>query len=157
MLRMRVSLVVICVCLGVAACDPGRLYSIPGAKIIRADGVAYVAIIADGVEARFQARIFSVRGWTEVQVVNNAAEPIEFHPAATVIVGANAARIPAECQLPPGPVLLAQGKAVTIRCGFEARVQRFSYEPQFETLTLFQPGFSRGGKALPVVASMRGS
>ena len=126
--------------------------------MVRADVVRYVAAIGDGIEARFYANIFTIHGWTEVQVLNNSVGPIEFQPTPTRIVGGNAFEVPARCTLPnEKKIVIERGQMTTVRCEFEARLRRLSYEPEFDNLTLVQPGFSRGGKALVVVASMRGS
>jgi len=158
-LRIKELFLPLCAVLCAEACDPGRHYSIPGAKAVRADGVRYVAAIGDGIEARFYANIFTIHGWTEVQVLNNSVDPIEFQPTPTLIVGGDASEVPARCALPSEKKLaIERGQMMTVRCEFEARLRRLSsYEPAFDTLTLVQPGFSRGGKALVVVASMRGS
>lgn len=133
-------------------------YSIPGAKTVRANGVRYVADIGDGIEARFYASAFTIHGHSEVQILNNSAATVDFEPTPTLIVAGNGARVPVRCQLPDQQkVSIRKGETVTVVCGFEARLRRFSYEPEFETLTLSQFGFSIDGKPLDVVASMRGS
>jgi hypothetical protein len=93
-----------------------------------------------------------------VQVVNNSAGPIEFRPAPTVLVTKDGARLTATCRLPgEAAVSIAAGGTVTVSCEFQARTSGFSYEPQFQTLTLMQPGFSKNGRPLEVVAKMLGS
>lgn len=157
MMRVRILFGLLCAVSCVAGCDPGRSYSIPGARSVRADGLLDAIAVEDGVEARFRASIFTIHGWSEVQVVNVAAEPIEFQPESTLIIGADGSRIPAECKLPTEKVQLARGQMISVRCGFTARLRRSSYEPQFDNLTLFQPGFSRSGKMIAVLANLRGS
>jgi hypothetical protein len=140
------------------ACDPGLFYSIPGTRTVRADGVRYVVPVAQGVEARFQASIFTIHGRTEVQVVNGSGSTIEFRPAATVLFAGDGSTLVARCELPAEPrVSIATGETLTVRCGFEARLRLFSYEPAFEALTLRQPGVSMNGKQLDIVARMVGS
>ena len=143
-----------------SACDPVMYFSIPGAKTVRAgaDGGRYVLAIGDGIEARFHASVFTIHGHTEVQVVNNSEAAIEFAPTPTLLVAANGSRVPAQCELPgPQKVSIPKGQAVTVVCGFEARLRGFSYEPEFKALTVTQPGFSKGGKPLEIVARMSGS
>jgi hypothetical protein len=156
--RSRPLLLVLWIAVGIAACDPVRSYTIPGARSVQADGARYVVALADGIEARFHASIAITHGSTAVQVINNSAGPIEFRPAPTVLVTKDGARLPATCHLPGEPTLsIAAGQTVTVTCGFQARTSGFSYEPEFQSLTLMQPGFSRNGRPLEVVAKMLGS
>jgi hypothetical protein len=155
---MKTPLVFLCICACATGCDPGLFYSIPGAKTVRADGVRYVVPLADGIEARFHASIFTIHGRTEVQVVNNSGSAVEFQSAPTVLVAGNGSPLATRCELPGEQrVSIAVGQTLTIRCGFEARLRRFSYEPEFENLTLRQPGLSANGRQLQVVARMVGS
>lgn len=144
------------VCL--VGCDPGRSYVIPGAREVRADGVGYVAGADEGVEARFYASLFTISGSVEIRIVNKSPVPIEFQPTPALLLGADAVRIPVRCQLPAErKVILEQGQTLTIRCGFDAKWRGGSYVPALDTLTVLQPGLSRAGQELVVLASMRGS
>lgn len=152
-----------CVAACTAGCDPAMFYSIPGARVVRAesgraDEGRYAVMVADGIEARFHASIFTIHGRTEVQVVNTSASSVEFQPTPTVLVAGNGSRVPTTCDLPNQQKLsVAAGRTLTVHCKFEVPLRGFSYESEFRSVTLRQPGITVNGKAVDVVARMTGS
>lgn len=152
---MKTRLLVLVLAFG-PACDPALGYTLPGARTVQADGVRYVVDVGGGVEARFYANIFTIHGDTSVEVINGSPSAVTFQPTPTTLTDARGGSVPAQCQLPTATVVLAQGQSVSVRCRFEGRLapMSLSYEPEFKSLTLVQPGFSQNGKALAIVAKM---
>jgi hypothetical protein len=139
------------------ACDPVLLYTSPAGRTVHDENAWYVVPVAQGVEARFRASVFTIHGRSEVQVVNNSPSTVEFRPAATVLVAGDGSQLPAKCELPSErQVSIVTGQTVTVRCTFEVPLRGRTYEPAFKTLTVRQPGVSMDGKQLDIVGQMVG-
>jgi len=155
-LTRRLGLFALAACL---SCDAALGYTLPGARTVQGDGPRYAVDVAEGIEARFHASTFTTEGRTEVQVINSSPSSVTFRATPTLLRDSRGGALRADCQLPrEETTVMAKGQSVSVKCRFEARLRPMSfwYEPEFKSLTLIQPGFSQSGRALTIVAQMRG-
>ena len=139
-------------------CDPGFNYVIPGAPANQRNGLLFVVRVADGVEARFNAGIFTSSGSVHVQVVNQSDDPIQFRFApAEITFGGGKPVHEKRCveDFPAEPITIHRGEMITVSCRFVVNeIGPGGYSSDYRYLHIALPGVSRNGAPLKVAATM---
>jgi hypothetical protein len=150
----------------VLGCDPGLIYTLPGAPKVHDDGVRYVVDVGDGVLAGFQSTVFTVNGQVDIMVQNQSDAPLSFAPTPTLISNGSGRRLDArDCAFFKGAAPIESGRNEIIGKDQTTRIVcRFivalgggffhRYPPESERVTFTQAGLSQAGRPLDIHATM---
>ena len=146
--------------LSTAGCDPGWTYRVPGASARPNDGSRYMLAETDGVAGTLRSWMFAGELVVEIEIVNQAGDPLHLDPESLRVVDARGALLqkltghhawPSRWTSPAPGLIVEAGRSY--RLSDEFLVDPFSGilpNRDLKVITVYLDGLSRAGRAIPL-------
>jgi hypothetical protein len=151
--------------LAATACDPSLFYRVPGWREVAGDGIRYEGEVHPGVKARVHSTGFGGSLGVRLEVINVSLPNLTFDGTAMNLVAPTGRPLPSDtlndqhCQQSVGvPATLGAGEAITISCGWSARlsgVLGLTLNSDLDEVILVQKGFASPNAPVRIAINMR--